>query len=85
MGRVTNAAHVELPVNSYQLRKTCPKVWQLYSNTLRIQKQLSRALGDGYGADTIEDHRQALLSEVRRIEGAAFQKALARGWDLIRD
>jgi hypothetical protein len=83
MGHVANAAHEEQPVNSYQLRRACPEVQELYSNTLGIQKQLSWALGGGDGADAIEYHHQALLSKVRRIEGAAFQEALARGWDLI--
>ncbi len=52
-------------------------------NILGIRRQLSCALGDGDSADAIKIHRQALLSEVRRIEGAASREAQTRGWDLI--
>jgi hypothetical protein len=50
IGQVATAAHGELPVNGYQVRRACPKVHELYSNTLGIQKQLSRALG---GSDNV--------------------------------
>jgi hypothetical protein len=74
MGRVANAAHKKHPVNSYQLRRACREVQKLYLNIQGIQDQLSWAI-NGNSADAIESHRQALLSEVGRIEGAAAREA----------
>jgi hypothetical protein len=47
---------------------------RLYLNIQGIRDQLSWALS-GNSADAIESHRQALLSEVGRIEGAAAREA----------
>ncbi len=81
IGRVADAAHEEQPVNGYQLRRACPEVLQLCVNIQGIREQLSWALSDD-SADAIKSHRQALLSEVERIEGAAVREARTRGWDL---
>jgi hypothetical protein len=81
IGRVADAAYKVQPVNSYQLRRACPKVLQLCVNIQGIREQLSWALSDD-SADAIKSHRQALLSEVERIEGAAVREARTRGWDL---
>jgi hypothetical protein len=70
IGRVADAAHEEQPVNSYQLRRACPEVLQLYVYIQGVREQLSWALSD-VSADAIKSHRQALLSEVEQIEGAA--------------
>jgi hypothetical protein len=50
-------------------------------NIQGIQEQLSWALSDD-SADAIKSHRQALLSEVEQVEGAAVREARTRGWDL---
>jgi hypothetical protein len=71
MRRVANAAHEKQPADSYELQRACPEVPELYSNILGTRQQLSRALGHGDSADTIKSHRHALLSKMRRIEGAA--------------
>jgi hypothetical protein len=46
-----------------------------------IRERLSWAL-KGDSVEAIESHREALLSEAERIEGAAAQEAQTRGWDL---
>ncbi len=46
-----------------------------------FRERLSWAL-DGNSVEAIESHREALLSEVERIEGAAAREAQMRGWDL---
>jgi hypothetical protein len=81
IGRDADAAHEEQPVNSYQLKRACPEVLQLCVNIQGIQEQLSWALSDD-SANAIKSHRQALLSEVEWIEGAAVREARTRGWDL---
>jgi hypothetical protein len=80
-GQVADAAHEEKPVNSYQLRRACPEVLQLCVNIQGFREQLSWALSDD-SADAIKSHRQALLSEVERIAGAAVREARTREWDL---
>ncbi len=50
-------------------------------NIQGIREQLSWALSDD-GADAIKSHRQALLSEVEQVKGAAVREARTRGWDL---
>jgi hypothetical protein len=81
IGRVADAAHEEQPVNSYQLRRAWLEVLQLCLNIQAIREQLSWALSDD-SANAIKSHRQALLSEVERIEGAAVREARTRGWNL---
>ncbi|MFO0007417.1 MAG: hypothetical protein ACK559_40510, partial [bacterium] len=46
-----------------------------------FRERLSRAL-KGDSVEAIESHREALLSEVERIEGAAAREAQTRGRDL---
>jgi hypothetical protein len=82
IGRVLNAAHKKQPLNSYLLRRACPEIQELYLIIQGIQDRLSWAL-DYDSADAIESHHQALLSKVRRIEGAATREAKVRGWDFI--
>jgi len=78
IGRGANTAHEEQPVSSYQLRRACPEVLQLCVSIQGIREQLSWALSDD-SADAIKSHRQALLSEVERVEGAAVREARTRG------
>ncbi len=83
MGQVANAAREKQLADGFQLQEACPEVRELYLNILGVQRRLSCAIGDGDGAVAIENHCQALLSEVRRIEGAVSREAQTRGWDLI--
>ncbi len=46
-----------------------------------FRRRLSRAL-EGDSVKAIESHREVLLSELERIEGAAAREAQTRGWDL---
>ncbi len=46
-----------------------------------FRERLSWAL-EGDSVEAIESHREALLSEVERIEGAAAREAQTRGRDL---
>jgi hypothetical protein len=75
---IANAAHQERPANGYELRRACA---ELCVNIEDIREQLSWAL-NGDSAEAIKSHREALLSEVERIEGAAAREAQTRGWDL---
>jgi hypothetical protein len=73
-----NAAHQERPANNYELRRVCAELCVGIEN---IREQLSWAL-NGDSVEAIESHREALLSKVERIEGAAAREAQTRGWDL---
>jgi hypothetical protein len=67
IARNANAAHQERPANNYELRRACA---ELCMGIEGFRERLSWAL-DGDSVEAIESHREALLSEVERIEGAA--------------
>ncbi len=71
IARTANAAHQERPAKSYKMRRICA---ELCAGIEDFRKRLSRAL-EGDSVEAIESHREALLSEVERIEGAAAREA----------
>jgi hypothetical protein len=76
--RTANAAHQERRAKSYELRRACA---ELCVGIEGFQERLSWEL-DGDSVEAVESHREALLSEVERIEGVAAREAQTRGWDL---
>ncbi len=71
IARSANAAHQEQQAKSYEVRRTCAELCLGIKDFL---EPLSRAL-KGDNVKAIESHREALLSEVERIEGAAAREA----------
>ena len=79
IARTANAAHQEESAKSYdEMRRACA---ELCLGTEKFLEPLNRAL-KGDSVKAIKSHREALLSEVERIEGAAAREAQARGQDL---
>ncbi len=78
IARTANAAHQERSAKSYEMRRACA---ELCVGIEDFRERLSWALKGG-SVKAIESHREVLLSEVERIEGAAAREAQTRGWDL---
>jgi hypothetical protein len=78
IAQIANAAHQERLAKNYEMWRACAELCVGIEN---IRERLSWEL-DGDSVEAIERHREALLSEVERIEGEAAGEAQTRGWDL---